>query len=98
MSRNRRWSGGAKVRAYGGVRPGPCPADVGKTKKARTSRTVCTESPCGNPEYFVGIDLRKRFMQATLMGPVDGHTHIRDRQMDNVPGVCVCVPINIIKF
>ena len=41
-------------------------ADVGRTKRARTSRTVCTEAPCGNPECLVGTDLHK-FMQAALM-------------------------------
>ena len=44
-------------------------ADVDRTKKARTSRTVCAEAPCGNPEYFVGIDLHEEFMQGGADGP-----------------------------
>ena len=42
-------------------------AGVGKTKKARTVRTVCTEAPGDSLEYFVGIDLHKKFMQVALM-------------------------------
>ena len=42
-------------------------AGAGKTKKTRTARTVCAEAPGGSPEYFVGIDLHKKFMQVALM-------------------------------
>ena len=42
-------------------------AGAGGTRKARTARTVCTEAPGGSQEYFVGIDLHKKFMQVALM-------------------------------
>ncbi|MDE0090978.1 MAG: hypothetical protein OXP12_06445 [Thaumarchaeota archaeon] len=42
-------------------------AGAGTTKKAQTARTVCTEASGGSPEYFVGIDLHKKFMQMALM-------------------------------
>ncbi len=42
-------------------------AGTGKTKKARAAGTVCAEAPGSNPEYFVGIDLHKKFMQVALM-------------------------------
>ena len=40
---------------------------AGKTMKARAAATACTEVPGNNPEYFVGIDLHKKFMQVALM-------------------------------
>ena len=42
-------------------------AGAGKTRKTRTAKMVCTEAPSSNPEYFVGIDLHKKFMQVALM-------------------------------
>ena len=42
-------------------------AGAGRTGKARTTRTACTEATGGSPEHFVGIDLHKKFMQVALM-------------------------------
>ena len=42
-------------------------AGADRTRKVRTAKTVCTEAPGGSPEYFVGIDLHKKFMQVALM-------------------------------
>ena len=40
---------------------------VAKTRKARAAGTTDAETSSGNSEYFVGIDLHKKFMQVAVM-------------------------------
>ncbi len=43
---------------------------VATLEKPRAAATAGTEAPNNNPEYFVGIDLHKQFMQVALMDSV----------------------------